>query len=213
MPARAVLFDLDGTLADTLEDIAGAMNRALLAHGFPARTLDEYRQMIGDGAAVLAARAAPAGADHASVLARFRVEYAGALIVATRAYHGIDAVLDACVTRGYGIAVLSNKPDGPAQAIVRALFPGRPWLAVRGEVAGTPRKPDPTAAREIAALAPGAEWLFVGDTKTDMLTAAAAGMVAIGAAWGFRPRRELQDHGARVVCDTPRDLLAYLTAC
>jgi phosphoglycolate phosphatase len=216
MPVRGVLFDLDGTLADTLSDLAAAMNRSLVACGLPVHAVDDYRRMIGEGAANLVRRALPPDQAqlHDEVLAGFRREYAAALVVETAPYPGIPATLDACTARGVALAVLSNKPDAPTQTIVDALFGRWRWAQVRGEVAGTARKPDPAGALAIAAatgIAPD-EWLFVGDTGIDIETARAARMVPVGAAWGYRPH-ELARAGADVVLDRPEDLVALLPAC
>jgi phosphoglycolate phosphatase len=215
---RAVIFDLDGTLADTLVDIADAMNHALAGLGLAPRKHDEYRRMIGDGAANLARRAlAAAGATvdepiAADALARFRTEYGARLLVATAPYPGIPDLLDELTARRVPMAILSNKPDVPTRRIIDALFSRWPWVAVRGEVPGTPRKPDPAAALAIAStarMAP-AEGALVGDGPADMQAAAAAGMLPVAATWGFRTRAELEAAGARAFLAAPADLLALL---
>jgi phosphoglycolate phosphatase len=222
---RSVIFDLDGTLADTLVDIADGMNRALAGLGLEPRGHDEYRRMIGDGAANLARRALAAAVAEAGggveavdealaadALTRFRAEYAERLLVATVPYPGIPALLDALADRRVPAAILSNKPDAPTRRIVDALFSRWPWVAIRGEVPGTPRKPDPTSALAIASAAgiPAADWALVGDGPADMLAATAAGMLPVAATWGFRPRAELEAAGARVFLAAPGDLLALL---
>ncbi len=215
---RAVIFDLDGTLADTLADIAGAMNRALASLGLPARAHDEYRGMIGDGAANLARRALADGGAPADdrlaeeALRRFRAEYGERLIVATVPYPGIPELLDALVARRVPMAILSNKPDLPTRRIVDRLFARWPWVAVQGEVPARPRKPDPASTLAIAAATgiPPSDWALVGDGPADMKAARAAGMRAVAATWGFRSRAELAAAGAQAFIDQPADLLALL---
>jgi phosphoglycolate phosphatase len=207
----AFIFDLDGTLADTLADLARAMNAALETFALPGYPSDAYRTMVGEGMRALAARAAPALATDPRELDRlvtaWRAIYADHLLDATRPYPGVDAMLDQLATRGAGLAVLSNKPDAETRRIVDGLFAGR-FQEVSGHREGTPRKPDPTSALAIAArlgLAP-ASIAFVGDTSIDIATARAAGMLAIGVGWGFRPD-ELVEAGAALVIEEPAELL------
>ncbi len=215
MSVRAVLFDLDGTLADTLEDIASAMNRALAASGLPPHPVDAYRRMVGEGAAVLAQRAVGARADlEVDVLAAYLGGYDQHLVERTRAYAGVEALLDGLGARRVPMAVLSNKPDPATRAVVEHLFGLARFAVVRGERAGSPRKPDPTAALELAralAATPG-EIAFVGDTAIDMRTACAAGMLPVGVRWGFRTEQELRDAGARHMLAEPLDLLTLFEA-
>lgn len=214
MRAVAVIFDLDGTLLDTLGDIAAAMNRALAAVGHPGHDVAAYRAMIGEGARTLAERAAPPlvavpGAIDA-LLVRYQAAYADAMVDTTRPYPGMVEVVDALVARGVPLGVLSNKPDAPTRRLVELLFPGR-FAQAFGQRDGVPRKPDPRAALELAAIlgAPPATTLFVGDTAVDMATAKAAGMVAIGVRWGFRPE-ELEAAGAARIIDRAEAILALV---
>lgn len=211
---RAVIFDLDGTLADSLGEIAQAMNAALAKHGLPPHPLDAYRLMVGEGAEILAERARPPGAAVAvaQLVADYRDEYAAQAHAASTVYPGVEELLWELIVRGLRLAVLSNKRDDFTRGLVAAKLPGIPFVDVRGERAGVPRKPDPTAAFELA-LALGvspAHVAFVGDTAIDMGTAKAAGMRAIGVAWGFRSREELIAAGAEQVIEQPRELLAWL---
>jgi phosphoglycolate phosphatase len=213
-PPQGVIFDLDGTLLDTLEDIAAAMNQALGALGEPQHGLEDYRGFIGEGVRVLAERAAPALAADAARLEAlieiYRGHYADQLVGHTRPYPGIDALVDALAARGVPLGVLSNKPDAPTRALVERFFPGR-FRVAWGQREGVPRKPDPTAAIAIAGelgVAP-ATTFFVGDTGIDMRTAVAAGMVPVGVAWGFRPE-ELRATGAARVLERAEELLDYL---
>ena len=212
MPAfRAVLFDLDGTLADSLGDIGGAMNEALAARGLTPHTPAEYRQFVGEGVEVLARRAAPSlrETELAALVVEYRARYAARIDSQTRPYEGVPAMLDALVAARVPIAVLSNKRHDFTVELVRRLFGRWPFVEVRGEREKTPRKPDPTVALEIARelrVAPG-ECAFVGDTGIDIATAVAAGMIPIGVLWGFREKDELVAAGASRLLAHPRELL------
>jgi phosphoglycolate phosphatase len=213
---RAVLFDLDGTLLDSLADIGASMNAALAEHGFPEHPIAAYKSMVGDGVTVLARRALPeTQCDEQTIAAcvhAMRRVYALRWHVETRAYEGIHALIDELRRRGLLLAVLSNKPHDFTRAVVEHYFGLSRFTSVVGERAGIPAKPDPSSALTIAreaGVAPG-EVLYVGDTDTDMRTAVAAGMLPIGAAWGFRPVEELAASGARAIAATPADVLRFL---
>lgn len=217
MSYKAVLFDLDGTLLDTLEDLANAMNTALAAHGFPPHHIDKYRIMVGDGATRLAERAVPPGARRKeiidSVLDFYLDFYAENWNVSSHPYEGVMELLETLEERRIQLAVLSNKPDLFTRQCVRDLLPGINFKIVWGERDGVERKPDPSGAIEIARImdvAPS-EFLYVGDTATDMLTAVGAGMYPVGALWGFRTADELKNHGAKLLLSRPLDLLNYVT--
>lgn len=208
---RAVIFDLDGTLADSLGDIGGAMNEALAARSLPVHPLPAYHQFIGEGVEVLARKAAPmlAEGEIQKLVEEYRARYAARIDAETKPYDGIPAMLDALVAQGTPIAVLSNKRDDFTVELVKRCFGRWPFRVVRGERQGVPRKPHPAAAVEIAAalgIAP-ADCTFVGDTAIDMKTAVAAGMTAVGVLWGFRGRDELVAAGATRLLAHPRDLI------
>ncbi len=192
---RGVIFDLDGTLADSLADIGAAMNRTLRAHGFPEHPLDAYRTFVGEGVRKLAERALPAGTEalRDAFIAAYQTDYAEHLLDATRLFPGIPEVLDRLAAASVPVAVLSNKPDVPTRRLVEALCARWRFRAVNGERPGVPRKPDPASALELADLlaAPPEEIAFVGDTSVDMLTARAASMRPVGVLWGFRPKEVL----------------------
>ncbi len=212
MPLKAVLFDLDGTLVDSLADIAGSMNRTLVRRGHPPHRVEAYRGFIGEGVEHLVRRALPGASpdELAQVLAAYRADYLEHLFDGSPPYPGIPELLQALRARGVPLAVLSNKAEPATVKLAEGLFPGL-FAQVRGERPGTPKKPDPTAALALAAalgVAP-ADCAFVGDTAIDMKTARAAGMVPVGVAWGFRPE-ELVPHGAAHVLSHPRELLALL---
>ena len=213
---EAVVFDLDGTLADTLRDIAEAMNRALAARGMPQHPPAHYRALIGGGARELVSKVIPrdaaSQAQADAVLAAFRREYLPRPVVHTRAYPGIDELLAELARRGLPLAVLSNKLDAPTREIVRALFPDVPFAAVYGERPPLPRKPDPATALALArelGVAPE-RCAFVGDSQVDVSTALAAGMLPVAVTWGFRDRPELEASGAKLLIAEPRELLGLL---
>ena len=217
MSFRAVLFDLDGTLLDTLEDLAASMNAVLERHGFPTHGTDAYRLFVGDGMENLVRRSLPEGLHGdaetvAECLIDMRAEYGRRWKESTRSYPGIPELLSRLAERGLALVVLSNKPHEITQKAVREFLSRWTFTIVLGERPGIPRKPDPTAAMKMASILniPPHEFLYLGDTHTDMRTAAAAGMFGVGALWGFRGADELLTSGARAVIQKPLDLLAFL---
>ncbi|MBI3185856.1 MAG: HAD family hydrolase [Myxococcales bacterium] len=208
----AAIFDLDGTLADTLADIAASMNHALSAHGLPTHEPGEYRRMVGEGLAVLASRAIPPGRQELSpsVIAGYREHHSRHFADQTTAYPGAVELLDALLERGVPSAVLSNKDDDFARAVVTRLFGRHRFAFVGGSRPELPRKPDPSQALEVARTlgVDPRRCAFVGDTPIDMETARAAGMYPVGVLWGFRGREELSRSGAKALLLHPLDLLA-----
>jgi phosphoglycolate phosphatase len=206
--ARALVFDLDGTLVDSLPDIAAALAAALAEHAIAAPSLDTVRGWIGGGARALIGHAvAPALVE--PVFARFLVHYAAAPVAHTRLYPGLGPVLDR-LARSCTLAVLSNKPHELTLQIAAALLAPWPFAVIVGAHPGVPLKPDPRAALAVAAqldVAPGACTL-IGDAPSDVATAQAAGMQAIAVAWGYRPRAELAAAGPAWIADAPAALLA-----
>lgn len=218
MRFKAVIFDLDGTLLDTIEDLTDAMNAALAAMGYPERSVADCKRLVGDGLDTYVRRALPPGAaDDPRVAARLkelmRSEYRIRQDKKTKPFDGIDEMLDSLDGLGIPLAVLSNKPHDSTLAVMKRYFPGRYFRVIFGAKDWIPVKPDPAAALEIARLmdvAPG-DFAYVGDTNTDMRTANAAGMFAVGALWGFRTAEELLATGAKVLIEKPRDLLGVLS--
>jgi phosphoglycolate phosphatase len=214
MKYRAVLFDLDGTLADTLADLANATNWALTQLGCPTHSLESYRYKVGDGNRQLCERALPADKqDLVDELMRLMADcYNEHYIDETRLYPGIAELVSTLAKRGCKLAVLSNKRDEFTKRIVAHFFKPSPFGAVCGHLQDVPLKPDPTAALQIAneLAIPPAEWLYLGDTNTDMRTARAAGMHPIGVLWGFRERKELEDNGAERIIAKPEEVLGLL---
>ncbi|WP_428263221.1 HAD family hydrolase [Haliangium sp.] len=214
MIPAAYLFDLDGTLADTLADLAIITNWALARHGLPTHPVEVYRAMVGSGAqnwvAALAPDAGPALVQTliAELLERRRTHPPGH----TRLYDGVPALLDTLSESGARMAVLSNKDHRAAVAMCADLLGRWSFEAVYGARPEVPLKPDPAAAVAIAAelgVAPG-DVAYLGDTGIDMHTANRAGMVAVGALWGFRDAAELEGAGARVLIAHPSELPAAL---
>lgn len=213
MRFKAILFDLDGTLIDSLPDIADCCNRLLAARGYSTHPYDAYRYFIGNGVKSLVVRALPSEAQTESTLnafsADYYAEYARNWNVKTRAYDGIFELLSEAHSRGLRMSILSNKPDEFTRQCVEFFLAGHRFDVVLGASDRFPRKPDPAAALHIArhmGVRPG-ECLYVGDTGTDMQTAVAAGMHPIGVLWGFRAADELLAAGAAAVVSSPAELL------
>jgi phosphoglycolate phosphatase len=212
--ASAILFDLDGTLLNSVEDLASSMNRILDEDGLPTHDVPAYQLFIGGGARKLVWNALPEDRrpETDAYLARFRTIYRDNLVVKTAPYPGIAELLDVLSGRGLPMAILSNKPDEMTQILVQHFFGAHAWRAVAGAREGEAKKPDPSVvAPMLEALAvPAGEVLMVGDTKTDMQTADNAGMRGVGVSWGFRDRAELVEHGASTVIDDPAQLLELI---
>jgi phosphoglycolate phosphatase len=214
---KAVIFDLDGTLLDTLEDIADSMNSVLERHGFQGHGYDAYRYFIGDGLTNLVRRALPADrSDPETVkecLSLMKQDYRRSWRNKTRPYPGITDLLLELKGRGMKMAVLSNKDDTFTKEMVESYFPAGIFIKVVGAKPDVPLKPDPTSAGSIikALSLKSEQCLFVGDTAVDMQTAMNAGLFPLGVSWGFRPAHELLDAGAQKVIDTPAELLDLLS--
>lgn len=217
MPLNAILFDLDGTLLDTLADLADAANRVLAEAGLPIHPHDAYRRFIGDGSRLLITRALPADRrDPPTVevfLARFKADYGRNWHAATRPYPGIQDLLRALTRRNIPRAVVTNKPQVFAEDCLGRFFPDTVFQMVWGQKGNRPLKPDPAsalAAAEHLQVAPS-QCLLLGDSGVDMQTARAAGMQPIGASWGFRPVEELIAAGAWEIVDDPLEVLSWFS--
>jgi phosphoglycolate phosphatase len=208
-----VIFDLDGTLIDSVQSIAESMNVALEALALPTHPVERYLRFVGDGVGKLAERAANTldPTVLGPLLLHYRDEYARRELHAC-VYDGIAAVLDTCVEQRIAMAILSNKPEANTQRIAQAILGRWTFVAIRGERDGVPRKPDPTAARLImeARHAAAQRCWFVGDTPMDVHTALGAGMCAVGVLWGFRSRHELAQAGATHIVASPQELQLLL---
>ncbi len=200
-PVHGAIFDLDGTLLDTLADIAASMNRVLSSLGLPNHPEKAYRTFVGDGMSELVKRVLPpeSGSEvrkrcHSAMLR----EYGSSWAAQTAPYQGIREMLEFIAARGISMAVLSNKPHRFTVEMTRHFFPDTDFRIIRGADNSIPRKPDPAGALAIAAdLGVSPEnMLYLGDTATDMRCAVSAGMIAIGVTWGFRDAEELRANGA-----------------
>ena len=214
MKYSAVLFDLDGTLLYTLEDIADALNRTLCAHGMKELALDMVRAYVGNGSRRLVERAVPSGSTEETVegvLRDYRADYDINCNVKTKPYDGITELLEALSARGFKLAVVSNKPDGAVKALAQAHFPGVFSIAV-GEGSNVRRKPWPDSV--LAAMekmgVQKEEALYVGDSEVDVQTASNAGVRCVSACWGFRTKEELAEAGATLMIDRPLELLNHI---
>ncbi|MFC1970724.1 HAD family hydrolase [Chloroflexota bacterium] len=216
MAYRAVLFDLDGTLLDTIKDIADSVNIALAKLGLPQHEVEAYKYFVGDGREVLAIRALPGDCrDQLNVdrlSASIKIEYSRRWAINTLAYPGIPDMLQSIADLGIKMAILSNKPQDSTKEMVSRFLSQWRFELVFGAQSSIPMKPDPTSALQIARRLgiPPAEFLYLGDTDVDMKTAAEAGMYPIGALWGFRTADELLAGGAKGLIQYPTDLLRLL---
>ena len=193
MKYQTVLFDMDGTLLDTLTDMEAAVNHILTQYGYPVRTLEEVRRFVGNGAGLLIHRALPQGVDparEAEVLAAYRAYYQAHNCIRTRPYEGIPELLAALRRAGVRTAVVSNKPDETTRTLAARFFPELDGAL--GQRDGVAAKPAP------------------GDSEVDVDTARNAGLAMIGVSWGFRGRAALESAGAPAVADTPAQLLELL---
>jgi len=210
---QAILFDLDGTLLDTLADIAGAANAGLKALGFPTHPIESFRSFVGDGAGCLAKRVLPEGHRDDETINRcrevIRAEYAKCWADNTKPYPGVAEMLSELEARGVPMTILSNKPHEATRTVVEGYFPDCHFRIVRGALPSVPVKPDPAGAIQIAEeldIPPG-RFVYLGDTGTDMRTAVASGMFPVGALWGFRTAEELTEYGAKVLVKTPQEVV------
>lgn len=202
----AVIFDLDGTLLDTLGDLHAAVNHVLRQFGHPQRTVEEVCRFVGNGAARLIHLAVPEGAEEAPVLAAFQSYYAAHCDILTKPYDGIAEAL-AVLGEQYPLAVVSNKPDRAVKELAKIYFPS---LFARGESADCPRKPAPDMVHK-AMVAIGADrCVYVGDSDVDIMTAGNAGVPCLSVTWGFRGEKELRAAGAQHLCHDPRALPAKI---
>lgn len=215
MKKKAVLFDLDGTLVNSIPDISRSVNFALAAHGLPTHDEKTCMYMVGSGARVLIERAVGDRQDMAdAVLQTYREHYAVHCFDSSYVYPGIEDMLGALRKAGYQLIVLSNKDDGDVQTVMRRYFPDTHFDILRGKLPGIPVKPDPASALNIArelSLSPDEFW-YIGDTPVDYQCCQNAGMHFIGVSYGFRTREEIAAAGATVIVDTPKEALGIIIA-
>ena len=215
---KLLIFDLDGTLLNSLRDLAGSVNYALRLHGFPEHPPLAYRHFVGNGIAVLLERVLPEGAKSAENVALlwkdFMHHYGLHRADLTAPYAGIPELLEALQQQGLLLAVASNKFHSATEAMVRLYFGESTFQFVHGKQEEVPAKPDPAVVQAILAEAgvTPEETLFIGDSDVDMLTAHNSGVPSVGVTWGFRSQEELQKHGANYIVNTPAEILQIVHA-
>ena len=212
---RAFIFDLDGTLVDSLEDIGQACNDVLAEHGYPVHPMHKYRFYVGRGFHKLIGDALPEGeaaklsSDRLNALiTEARARYGQNMCVRTKPYGGVTEALHELAADGHALAVLSNKPDDLTVELVHRYFPDVPFALVRGGKEGVPLKPEPDAPLDMLRhlkFSPESSF-YVGDSNVDIFTARNAGMISVGVAWGFRGADELRAAQADHIIDTPQAL-------
>lgn len=213
---KLVIFDLDGTLLNTIDDLGMASNHALEKAGYPTHHISSYPHFVGNGITRLLERVVPTEEATAGNIAALREEfvkyYNCHLTDHTRPYPDIPELLAELTGRGVGVAVASNKYQEATITLIRHFFPDVPWVAVEGQKPDMPVKPDPSVVFSILSEypTPKAEVLFVGDSAVDMETARRAAIESVGVSWGFRPVRELNEAYANHIIDSPAQLMQYI---
>lgn len=214
MQYKAVIFDLDGTLVDSLADLSDSVNLMLESYGFPTHEVEKYRYFVGNGSKKLMERTLPrdkaASAEFVEeALVKYKAIYKERLLEKTRPYNGVRELLAELKSRGIPLAVCTNKHNDAALTIVKILFAPGTFEEVLGDRPGFPKKPNPATPLEIAShlgVKPD-EVAYLGDTSVDMETAVHAGFLPVGVLWGFRPEEELVKSGAKVLLKAPLELL------
>ena len=216
MQFKAICFDLDGTLLDSLADLANCTNKILLKRGFPEHPEAAYRYFVGEGAKMLMTRVLPEEVRNESLIEEcrqdFEATYRECWDEQTVPYEHIPELLNALQRRKLKLTVLSNKPHEFTLLAVNKLLPSWYFDMILGQREGVPRKPDPIGMLEICEnlkIPPGS-FIYVGDTATDMKTSVAAGCFSVGVLWGFRSEEELLDNGANAIVKDPLDVLDLL---
>ena len=218
MNYKAAVFDLDGTLVNSLDDLADSANATLRAHSFPMHEVEAYRYFVGDGTRKLMERILPQeyAANTTFVeqfMSKYKDRYARNLLQKTKPYDGIMEMLEELRRRGIPMSVCTNKHQSAAEMIVKTLFPHGIFQEIIGDQDGLPRKPDTSKVLHIMNNmgVTGDKTLYFGDTSVDMDTACNAGAFAVGVLWGFRPAQELTEHGADVLLAHPMELFEKVT--
>lgn len=210
---RFIIFDLDGTLLNTIGDLAASTNYVLRQHGFPEHPLSEYPFFVGNGITRLIERALPGGRRDESTISQLRGEfvdyYQQHKTDLTRPYPGIPELLGTLKQKGVSLAVASNKYHQGTVELIRHYFDSSLFSIVAGQQDGVPVKPNPAIVNNILAKAnvQKAESLYIGDSGVDMQTAINSGLTGVGVTWGFRPRQELELNGAHYIVNHPNDIL------
>ena len=217
MKYKAAIFDLDGTLIDSLEDLADSANDTMTSFGFPTHTVEEYRYFVGNGPRKLMERCLPK--EHSQdakiideALSRYNACYKEHLFGKTRPYDGIMSMLEALREKDIPLGICTNKQQFASDAIVEKMFPSGMFRMNLGDMPGTPRKPDPTKTLQIVTAfgVKPQETAYLGDSSTDMENAINAGVFGVGVSWGFRPEQELVESGAKLIIHHPMEMLAKL---
>ena len=215
---KAAVFDLDGTLVNSLDDLADSANATLSAYSFPMHEVEAYHYFVGDGTRKLMERILPQeyAADTTFVtqfMSKYKDRYARNLLQKTKPYDGIMEMLEELRRRGIPMAVCTNKHQSAAEMIVKTLFPHGIFQEIIGDQEGLPRKPDPQKVLHIMRnfWVTGEQTAYFGDTDVDMDTARNAGALAVGVLWGFRPEEELVAHGAYILLSHPMELFEKVT--
>lgn len=214
---KACIFDLDGTLTDTLESLTYSVNATLSELNLPAITSEQCKSFVGSGARYLIERALQASGDRNLVHIEEAMKIYGRIFKVNctykvAPYEGIVEMLQELKEAGVKLAVLSNKPHLQTVDVVAEFFDEDLFTHVQGQQEGVPRKPDPTAARMIAELmsVEPTECVYIGDSDVDMETGSAAGMETVGVTWGFRPKELLLEHGAKHIINHPKELISIV---
>lgn len=211
---KTVIFDLDGTLLDSIEDIASSMNKVLESLQLPTHKIEDYKHFVGGGVDILVENALNNQSKEIKdeVIKRFKIEYDGKLHSKTLPYDGIYELLDELKKLDINLAVLSNKPHEFTVSYVNHFFKNYNFKEIHGQKKDVPKKPDPKAALNIVKCLDSSceNTYFIGDTKIDMQTAKSANMTAIGVLWGFRDEKELRDFGADFIVSNPLEILKII---
>ena len=216
MEKKAIIFDLDGTLVNTIEDLADCVNHVLKKHGYPTHEISKFKAFIGSGAKNMVAAALPEMIRKQNellepVLEEYKSYYALHYKDKSKPYQGIQEMLEAFSEKNIPLAVCSNKQQSATGIMIREMFPEDTFCCIYGERKGVQRKPDPAGPLEIAEkmqIQPE-NIIFAGDSDADILTAVNAGMIPVGVAWGFREVSELLENGAVFIAYEPRDLVDF----
>ena len=213
---KLVIFDLDGTLVNTIADLADSVNYALQTLGYPAQPYEKFPYFVGNGIYKLIERALPLENRDEQTIRAVKAVFMDYYMLhntdKSTVYDGVGELLRALANKGVALAVASNKVHEATVAMIARLFPGIGFACVLGQRDGVPTKPNPAIVAEIlqtASVTPS-ETLYVGDSGVDMQTAHNAGITAVGVTWGLRPVEELRQNAADIIIDSPMELLEYL---
>ncbi len=214
---NAIIFDLDGTLLNTLDDLADSVNELLSNYNFPIHPVNNYKYFVGDGVQILIQRALPRDKVEnkkqlEKLINEYKIIYRSRMFLKTKPYEGIADLLAELNKRLIPISVLSNKPHQETVMIIEKMFKNIKFEIIMGATDEISKKPNPSNALFISnklMIKPDL-FLYIGDTAIDMITAKNAGMIGVGVTWGFREREELEENGAKIIIDKPEEILNFL---